>query len=96
VLVHGQVPRLPRDQRPLGPCNVLTVAEAVAELGMGDKEGRAFLAEHDLVHHPGRHRRGSGRVIAGDLIEAIRRCGSPRPVRRTAPTSLPLPKTTRF
>ena len=82
-------------RRPLGPCNLLTVAEAIAELRMEEGEARAFLEEHDLVHHPGRRRRGSGRIIAGDLVEAIRRAG-PAKTGRRAPTVLPLPRTDRF
>ena len=85
-----------RSNRPLGPANILTVSEAVAELGMGEKEGRAFLVEHDLVHHPGRPRRGSGRVIAGELVEAVRRSSGNFTISRTAPKSVPLPKTSRF
>lgn len=78
---------------PRSPSSILTVAEAVEELRMGDTEGREFLAKHNLVHHVGRARRGSGRVIMSDLLDAIR--GKPASP-RAAPTVLPLPKTTKF
>jgi hypothetical protein len=79
--------RRPAKTRPvgLGPCDVITVPEAVAILGMREPDARRWLAEHDLVHDVA----GRERVIAGDLVEAIRGTGkkgpSPRavaPVRR--------------
>lgn len=53
--------------RPLGPCNLLTLAEAIRELGVRHADGRAWLIEHGLV----RLVAGRRRVIAGELIEAI-------------------------
>jgi hypothetical protein len=79
--------RRPAKARPvgLGPCDVITVPEAVAMLGMREPDARRWLADHDLVHDVA----GRERVIAGDLVEAIRGTGkrgpSPRavaPVRR--------------
>lgn len=87
--------RRPR-RRELGPCNVLTISEAVAELGMCEADGREWLEAKGLVNHPGRARRTSGRVIAADLVEAIKACrGEPEP-RRRAPPKVPFPKTSRF
>lgn len=82
-------------RRPLGPCNVLTIPEALAELAMGDKDGLAWLHAEGLIRHPGRDRRGSGRVLASELATAIGRGG--RVSKRTeAPTRLPLKRTDRF
>lgn len=53
--------------RPLGPCNLLTLGEAIRELGVRHSDGRAWLIEHGLV----RLVAGRRRVIAGELIEAI-------------------------
>jgi len=58
-------------RRPLGPCSILTVDEAVTELGMTDQVARRWLQEQGLVHLVA----GRRRVIAGDLVEAIR-CAS--------------------
>lgn len=64
----------------LGPCDVLTMAEAIAMLGMREPDARRWLANHSLVHDVA----GRERVIAGDLAEAIRGTGktglSPRAV----------------
>lgn len=94
VEMRDLLARQARPVPPHGPCTLLTVAEAIAELGMSDTEGRAFLTQHKLVHHVGRPRRGSGRVIMGDLLEAVR--GNAVEPMRKAPTTLPLPKTKRF
>ena len=82
--------------RQLGPCNMLTVNDAIAELGMGKDEGKEWLEAKGLVHHPGRPRRGSGRVIVSELIEALKSTRGRPGSRRLAPTKLPLPKTDRF
>ena len=71
----GQGSRADRAGRLLGPCNVLTVPEAIAELGMNKEDGRAWLASRNLIKHPGRERRGSGRVLASELAEAVAATG---------------------
>lgn len=85
---------LARRTRILGPANVLTVTEALRELNMGDTEGTQWLQERGLIHHPGRSRRGSGRVIAGDLAAAVAD-GAMSKTRRVAP-QIRFPKTTAF
>jgi hypothetical protein len=82
-------------RRPLGPCNVLTIPEALAELAMGDSDGLAWLHAEKLIRHPGRDRRGSGRVLASELADAIGRSGgAPKP--HHAPPRLPMKRTDRF
>jgi hypothetical protein len=94
LLVSARKDRRMR-RRPLGPCNVLTIPEALAELAMGDSDGLAWLHAEKLIRHPGRERRGSGRVLASELMEAIGRSGG-APKRLQAPTTLPLKRTDRF
>lgn len=90
--VLAELVRTLRDQsrrpRGLGPCDVLTVPEAVALLGMREPDARRWLAEHDLIHEVA----GRQRVIAGDLTEAIRSAGRKGPsARKVAPVRrLPL------
>lgn len=80
----------PRRPRGLGPCDVLTVPEAIAVLGMREPDAKRWLAEHSLV----REVAGRPRVIAGDLTEAIRDAGRKGPdARAVAPVRrLPLSK----
>ena len=87
-----KAPKKIKKHRQLGPANILTVPEAIAELGMGKEEGRDWLQHQGLIHHPGRSRRGSGRVIMSDLVEALRTTNR----KRRAPAKLPMPKTNRF
>jgi len=67
-----------RSQRALGPCSILTVGEAVAELGMRDADAIAWLREHDLICMVA----GRRRVVAGDLADAVR--GAPSPSSKPA------------
>lgn len=75
----------------VGPCDVLTVPEAVAMLGMREPEARGWLADHDLVHDVA----GRERVIAGDLAEAIRGTGKKGPQARAVAPVRRLPLSTR-
>jgi len=52
--------------RGLGPCDRLTVDEALAWLGMGDADGRLFLRERGLI----KYYKGRRRVLAGELAAA--------------------------
>lgn len=52
--------------RGLGPCDLLTIAEAVRVLGIREREGRALLVRRGLV----RHYAGRPRVLVGDLVAA--------------------------
>ena len=94
--VSEKLPKKRKRHRELGPANILTVPDAIAELGMGKEDGREWLEANELVYHPGRPRRGSGRVIASDLIDALKSTRGRPGSRRLAPTRLPLPKTDRF
>ena len=91
-----KAPKKAKKHRQLGPANILTVPEAIAELGMGKEDGREWLEAKELVRHPGRPRRGSGRVIASEFIDALKSTRGRPGSRRLAPTKLPLPKTDRF
>jgi len=74
-------------RRPLGPCSLLTVGEAIAELGMTDRVARQWLRDQDLICLVA----GRRRVVAGDLVDAIRdasREGSPPKRARRRATSL--------
>lgn len=82
--------------RELGPGNILTVPEAVAELRMSREEGREWLSAKGLIHYPGRKRRGAGRVIVSELLGALRTTNEPPKPSRRAPTRLPMKKTERF
>ena len=69
--------------RPLGPCNLLTLQEAIAELGMRHHDARARILERGLV----RLVAGRRRIIAGELVEAIKASpteGNARPAARRA------------
>jgi len=52
--------------RGLGPCDRLTVDEALAWLGMGDADGRLFLRERGLI----KFYKGRRRILAGELAAA--------------------------
>ena len=52
--------------RGLGPCDRLTVEQALRWLGMGDADGRRFLRDRDLI----RRYSGRPRVIVGELVAA--------------------------
>jgi len=54
--------------RGLGPCDVLTVEEAVAVIGIRRADAMRWMAGLDLIHDVA----GRRRVIAGDLVQAIR------------------------
>ncbi len=54
--------------RGLGPCDVLTVEEAVAVIGIRRSDALRWMAGLELIHDVA----GRRRVIAGDLAEAIR------------------------
>lgn len=82
--------------RELGPGNILTVPEAVAELRMSREEGREWLSAKALIHYPGRKRRGAGRVIVSELLAALRTTNEQPTPNRRAPTRLPMKKTQRF
>jgi hypothetical protein len=56
------------ERRAIGPCNILTVHEAVRELGIRHMDAVRWLEARKLIHMVA----GRRRVIAGDLIEAIR------------------------
>jgi hypothetical protein len=86
----------PDDDKPrgLGPCDVLTVTEAVAVLAMRDADGRAWLRARGLIHDVD----GRERVICGDLVEMIRSVGrrsTARSGRAVAPVRY-LPLTDKF
>lgn len=55
-------------RRPLGPANILTVTEAIAELGLRADDARRWLDERGLI----RFIAGRRRVVAGDLADAVR------------------------
>jgi hypothetical protein len=61
-------------RRVLGPCNILTVREAVQELAMRHSVARAWMDAHGLIHLVA----GRRRVIAGELAEAVRMEGADR------------------
>lgn len=90
------VPRVSTDDhdrpRGLGPCDVLTEAEAVAVLAMREADGKRWLRDRGLVHDVD----GRGRVIAGDLVAAIRDAGGPRRATRAVAPVAPLRKTNAF
>jgi len=81
-----------KNRLPIGPANILTESEALAELGMNDDDARTWLRDRGLIHLV----RGRKRVIAGDLADAIRseqREGWPSRRRRVTPARrLPLSK----
>lgn len=77
VVVSGEEPASPR---PLGPSNLLTVDEAVAELGIRQMDGKKWLADRSLIHVI----EGRRKVIAGELAAAVAKEGIP-----AAPTSVP-------
>ena len=54
--------------RGLGPCDVLTVEEAVAVIGIRRSDALRWMAGLEIIHEVA----GRRRVIAGDLAEAIR------------------------
>jgi len=79
--------RLNDARRPLGPCSLLTVGEAIAELAMTDRVARRWLQDQGLIHLV----EGRRRVVAGDLVDAIRdasREGRPPKRAKRRPASL--------
>lgn len=83
---------IPDKPRGLGPCDILTVAEAVSVLAMRETDGRLWLRERRLVHDVA----GRERVICGDLVEAIRLGGRRPPSSRAVSAIRPLPLTDKF
>jgi len=71
--------------RGLGPCDLLTVAEALAVLGLSDTDGRQLLRERGLV----RNFLGRPRVVAGDLVRADDDAWQGRPATTALPPALP-------
>lgn len=60
-----------QNRRPISDANVLSVDEAIAELGMRDSEARRWLREQGLIHLlPG----GARRVLARELADAVAAC----------------------
>lgn len=59
---------MPPERRAIGPCNILTVREAVRELGIRHADAVRWLEARNLIHLVA----GRKRVIAGDLADAIR------------------------
>ena len=82
----------PKKPRGLGPCDVLTVPEAIAVLGMREPDAKRWLAEHELI----REVAGRQRVIAGDLTEAIRNAGRKGPNARAVAPVRRLPLSSRL
>jgi len=60
--------RQPRKATGYGACDLVTVAEAVAILGLRAEDARAWLRAKGLVHDV----EGRRRVVVGDLVEAVR------------------------
>jgi hypothetical protein len=54
--------------RGLGPCDVLTVEEAVAVIGIRRADALRWMEGLGVIHDVA----GRKRVVAGDLVEAIR------------------------
>ena len=82
---------MPSDRRAIGPCNILTVREAVRELGIRHADAIRWLEDRKLI----RRVAGRRRVIAGDLAEAIRALAidgpaEPRPRETRSLLDLPL------
>lgn len=66
----------------LGPCDLLTVPQACAVLGMAESDARALLQERGLVRlYAGRPRVVAGELVAADDARWQRRDALPTPAR---------------
>ena len=81
---------MPAERRAIGPCNILTVREAVWELGIRHADAIRWMEARKLIHLVA----GRKRVIAGDLAYAIRSLAAqaaPEPCPRGVKSLLDLP-----
>ena len=76
--------------RPLGREDVLTIAEAARELKLRDADARAWLTQRLLIKDVA----GRGRVIWGDVLDALRGTYGDPFARRA--TMWPVEQTDRF